>query len=240
MMKQTPEQWEAMVRRLNQGGCPVLSDHGYKIDPVGLAIEKIPGTSFSSIFDLKQGGTGYAIELTLRNGPARPIDIVGYQIKTPWGVPALSLLPAPKKSSERYPHYYFPEPGPYYEGEWVINRYFARRKNRLQPCQGVEGVLVASSEEPIPCDIAHLARVILTLRIFDSRGNTFSAKFRVPVDRRARIAHEKMKRTMASSEPSGAPEVTPEDTRSQHVETQVATVTEGHDGTEFKKQTSEA
>jgi hypothetical protein len=170
--------------------------------------------NFSSMFDLKQGGTGYAIECTLRNGPSRPIDIAGYQIRTPWGVPPLSLLPAPKKSSERYPLYCFPDPGPYYEGEWVINRYFARRKTRLQPLQEVEGVLVASSEEPIPRDIAHMARIILTLCIFDSRGNAFSGQFRVPVDRRERIAREKMKQTMASSELSAALAAAPEETRS--------------------------
>ena len=84
-MKQTPEQWAGLVRRLNDGGCPVLPDHGYKVSPVGLVIEKIPCMSFSSIFDLQQGGTGFAIELTLRNEAPRPINIVGYQIRTPWG-----------------------------------------------------------------------------------------------------------------------------------------------------------
>jgi hypothetical protein len=149
-MNQTPEQWAGLVRRLNDGGCPVSADHGYKVAPLGLVIEKIPGMSFNSIFDLKQGGTGFAIELTLRNEANRPIDIVGYQIKTPWGIPPLSLVPAPKKSSERYPLYSFPEPGPFFEGDWVLNRHFARRKSRLQPGVEVEGVLVASSEEPIP------------------------------------------------------------------------------------------
>ena len=153
-MKQTPEQWDSLVRRLNEGGCPVRSDHGYKISPVGLAIEKIPGMSFNSIFDLKQGGTGYQIELTLRNDASRPIDIVGYQIQTTWGVPPLSLLPPAKRSSQWYGLYRFPEPGPYYEAEWVLNRYFARRKNRLQPRQEVEGVLVTSSVEPIPLEIS--------------------------------------------------------------------------------------
>ena len=143
-MKQTPEQWNGLVRRLNDGGCPVLPDHGYKVSPVGLAIDKIPGTSFNSIFDLKQGGTGFAIELTLRNEATRPIDIVGFRIQVPWGFPTLSLLPAPRKSSDRYPHYSFPRSGPYYDGGFCINRYFARRKSRktnltvpritLRPC----------------------------------------------------------------------------------------------------------
>ena len=227
-MKQTPEQWDGLVRRLNDGGCPVLADHGYKVSPLGLVIEKIPGMSCNSIFDLQQGGTGYALELTLRNEATRPINIAGYQIKTPWGIPMLSLLPAPKKSSERYPLYCFPEPGPYYEGDWVINRYFARRKSQLQPGEPIEGVLVTSSEEPIPLDIPHLARIIVTLHVFDSRQNAYSAQFRLPVNRRELIARRKPSPVMASSEPSeasAAPAAMPEQTKSQHVETQVTTVT---------------
>jgi hypothetical protein len=113
----------------------------------------------------------------------------------------LSLLRAPKKSSNRYPHYCFPEPGPYYEGDFCINRHFARRKSRLQPGDSIEGVLVASSEESIPLEISHLARIILTLTIFDSRRNAFSAQFRVLVDRREMIAREKRKQTLAPAQP---------------------------------------
>jgi hypothetical protein len=200
-MAQTPEQWHGLARRLNDGGCPVLPDHTYKVCPVGLAIEKIPGMSFNSIFDLKRGGAGYAIELALRNEASRPIDIVGYQIHTPWGIPMLSLLPAPRKSSNRYPHYCFPEPGPYYEGDFCINRYFARRKSRLQPGDSIEGVLVASSEESIPLEISHPARIILTLKIFDTRQNEFSAQFRMVVDRRELIAREKRNQTLTPSQP---------------------------------------
>ena len=200
-MNQTPEQFDSLMRRLNEGGCPVLADHSYKINPVGLLIEKIPGMSFNTIFDLKQGGTGYAIELTLRNETIRSIDIVGWQIRTPWGVPTLSLLPAPKKSSNRYPLYCFPEPGPYFEGDFCINRYFARRKSRLQPGEKIEGVLVASCEDPIPLEIPHLARIIVTLKVFDSRQNAFCAQFRVPVNRRELIAREKRNASVAPPGP---------------------------------------
>jgi hypothetical protein len=182
-MNYTPEQWDGLVSRLNDGGCPVLRDHSYKISPVGLAIEKIPGMSSNQILILKQGGTGYEIELVLRNDLDRPIDVVGFQIKTPWGVPRLSLLPAPQKSSPMYPHYAFPEPGPYYEGNFVLNPFFARRKSRLNPGEEIEGVLVASSEERIPLEFLQLARIIATLIIFDSRRNAFSAQFRLCVNR---------------------------------------------------------
>jgi hypothetical protein len=123
----------------------------------------------------------------LRNNAKRPIDVQGFQIRTPWGLPKVSLLPAPMKSSARYPHYCFPEPGPYYEREFVLNRLFVRRMSRMNPGEEREGVLVASSEEMIPVDVPHMARIIATLVIFDSRGNAFSAQFRLLVTRSERL-----------------------------------------------------
>ena len=171
-MKYTPEQQDALARRLNDGGCPVLHDHGYEIRPVGLAIEGIPGLSFNRIFSLAHGGTGYYIEVVIRNETNHLITFQGFQIKTPWGVPRVSLLPAPRKSSDKYPNFCFPEPGPYYDGEYVLNPLFAR-KSQLMPGQEIEGSLVASSEERIPAEIAHLARNVETLTIYDSRQNAF-------------------------------------------------------------------
>ena len=191
-MKQTSEQWDALLRRLNDGGCPVLRDHGYKIAPFGLSIEEIPGMNFNKIFDLKQGGTGYAIELIVRNDSNRPIDIVGYQIKMRWGIPRLTLLPPPR--------YSFPKPGPSYEDHIVINRYFARRKTRLQPGDEVEGLLVASSEDSMPLGLAHFTWITATLLVFDTHRNAFSGQLRLFVDRRDRSANDLRNQEFASSQ----------------------------------------
>jgi hypothetical protein len=198
-LKQTPEQRDALRRLLTDAGCPVLSDPGYKIAPIGLVIEKIPGMSFNRIFELENGGTGCAIELVIRNEANRPIDIVGFQIRMPWGIPKVSLLPPPERSSPKYPHYSFPDPGPYYDGDWILNRFFARRKSRLNPREEREGVLVVSSEENIPVEIPHLARIIATLVIFDSRGNPFSAQFKLPVIRDQFVARKLSEEIRASS-----------------------------------------
>jgi hypothetical protein len=115
-------------------------------------------------------------------------------------VPKLSLLPAPRKSAAHYPNYRFPDYGRYYDQEWVVNSFFARRKSRLNPGDKIEGVLLASSEELIPLEIPHFARVIVTLLIFDTRGNAFPAQFGVPVDRGALIARERRNQGMASSQ----------------------------------------
>jgi hypothetical protein len=195
-MNRTPEEWDALLRRLNDGGCPVLRDHGYKIAPFGLAIEEIPGMNFNRIFDLKQGGTGYAIEVLVRNDSNRPIDIVGCQIKTQWGTPRLSLLPPPG--------YSFPKPGPSYEDHIVINRYFARRKSRLQPGEEIEGMLVASSEDSIPLGVAHFNWITATLLVFDTRRNAFSGQFRLFVDRRDLSANDSWNQEFASSQLASA------------------------------------
>jgi len=188
-MKYTPELEDALVRRLNDGGCPVLHDQGYQIRPVGLAIEGIPGLNFNRIFPLAHGGTGYHIEFMLRNETNHTIKLQGFQIKTPWGFPRISLLPAPRKSSEKYPLYCFPEPGPYYDGAYVMNPLFARH-GRLMPDEEIEGSLVFSSEERIPAEIGHLAPIVAMLRIFDSRQNAFSAQFGLRVYRSEVVACE--------------------------------------------------
>jgi len=182
-MNQKNQVWKGMVQHLNEGGCPVRADHGYRFGTKALAIEPIGGFTVSQIFTLEQGGTGFALEFVLRNELQRPIDVTGFQIKTPWGIQRLSLLPAPRKSSARWPHYCFPEPGPYYDGDYVLNPLFDRRKSRLNPGEEREGVLVASSEEEIPSSVRHRDGIFVTLRIFDSRRTAFSARFGVRVIR---------------------------------------------------------
>jgi hypothetical protein len=205
MQKFTPEQWEGLLRRLKNGGCPVRQDHGYKMPPLGLAIEKVPGISFSQIFDLQAGGTGYAIEFVLRNELDRPIDVQGFQIRTPWGIPRVSLLPAPRKSSCVYPHYILPDRSRYFEAGFVLNPIFARQNTRLKPREEVEGVLVALDEAPIPTEIQNLERVMLTLVIFDSRGNSYSEPFSMQVDRSALHFRELAKERWARKQPKRSP-----------------------------------
>jgi hypothetical protein len=209
-MKYTTEQKDALVRRLKDGGCPVLRDNGYKIRPVGLAIESIPGPTFNRVFPLAHGGTGYYFDVVLRNETDHPITVWGFQIKTPWGVPKISLLPAPKKSSDRYPLYCFPEPGPYCEGEYALNPLFTRHKSLL-PGEEIEGSLLASSKERIPAEIAHLAAILVTLTIFDSTRNEFSGQIGLRVHRPEVVArkhaelrgreaeHESRKRPLAAN-----------------------------------------
>ena len=193
-MKYTPEQWDAFARELNDGGCPVLQDHAYKLSPVGLVIESIPGMNFSKAFSFQDGGAGYAIELVIRNEAIRAIDITEFQIKTPWGIPKVSLLPRERRSSNKYGFYCFPELGPQYEAEFVLNPFFARRKSRLLPGESMEGLLLVSSKESIPAQIGHLAPIVVTLTIFDSRQNGFSAQFGLRVQRLDILAREKAAR----------------------------------------------
>ena len=127
-MKQTPEQWDGLVRRLNDGGCPVRSDHGYKVSPVGLVIEKIPGMSFNSIFDLKQGGTGYAIELTLRNEATRPDRHCGVPDQDPLGVATTVTPPGSEEVLQKVPALLF-------SGTWSVLRRRLGHQSLFRPAQ---------------------------------------------------------------------------------------------------------
>ena len=183
MQKLTKEQLAGLFVRLNEGGCPVQRDHGYKISPMFLSIEKIPGLGCNEMFDLRQGGTGCAIEFLLLNKADWPIDIQGCQIEVLWGsAEAVASSRAEEICVPHYPHYRFPDYGPYYDQEWVVNPFFARRrKSRLNPGDKIEGVLVAWSKELIPLEIPHFARVIVTLVVFDTRGKMiFQRNFGCP------------------------------------------------------------
>ena len=180
-MKYTSEQEDALVRRLNDGGCPVLRDDGYKIRPVGLAIESIPGATFNRIFPLACGGTGYYFDVVLRNETDHPITIWGFQIKTPWGVPRDPSCPR-RKNHPKGTRSIVSRSRAYCEGEYALNPFFARHKSLL-PGDEIEGSLLASSGEGIPAEIAHLAAILLTLTIFDSNRNEFSGQFGLRVHR---------------------------------------------------------
>ena len=134
---------------LNDGGCPVLRDHGYKIRPAGLAIKSIPSLNFNRMFTLAHGGTGYYFDAVLRNENDHPITLWGFQ----------------------------------------INPFFARHKSLL-PGDEIEGSLLASSDETIPAEIAHLAAISVTLAVFDSRRNEFSGQFGLRVHRPEVVARE--------------------------------------------------
>ena len=183
MSKRTREQHEGLLRRLNELGCPVEPNHDPK--PYGLEIEKIPGLTLNKIFDLESGGTGCVIEFLLRNLLTRPIFIRGVAVDVPWArFSRRSLLPAPHKTSPIYGNYQFAG-GDYFDAECVLNRFFARSRSRLDPGDELHGVLLATDERPIPNEYPHLGAIWVELSIFDSRGNTFSERFGLRVDRSA-------------------------------------------------------
>ena len=115
-MKMTQVQDEGLFHRLNQGGCPVQPNHAYKVAPFGLAIEKIPGTSHSQIFDLRCGGTGYSIELGLQI--IRIVSLLSWASRSRHRGEYRSFAGYPwKKSLGKHSTYHLD--GNYYEGEYV-------------------------------------------------------------------------------------------------------------------------
>lgn len=185
MQRFTEEQLEGLSRRLRQGGCPVLQDHGYEMPPVGLAIEVRPLSILNQVCDLVAGGMCYVVEFALHNVLDRPLDVQGFQLVTPWGTPQLSLLPAPRKSSFSWPQYILPDRSHYFDADYMLNPIFARHKTRLGPDVRVQGLLVALVEGSIPEEITDRTHIPVTLAVFDSRKNRYPARTGLWVDRGA-------------------------------------------------------
>lgn len=199
----TPEELSALYRCLIEGGCPVQQQHGYKITPTGLVVEQVPEMFVNTIFDLADGGTGYLLELLIRNELDRSTYIHGFQIETPWGRARIALLPDSSKSVPRYYDYTFPGGTLGFDRSLVINSIFSGH-GRLNPGDEIEGLLLGVDEEPLPDEYPDNGRVVVKLSIFDERGNRFTSKFRLCVDRSALRARERKKEILASLQPKGA------------------------------------
>ena len=169
------EKWEVMVRILNEGGCQVLADHGYHVTLPGLTIEPAKGLNFNRIFRLANGGTGYHFDLLVCNESVRPIDVTGFQIHTPWGIPRFEIVRTPKKSESTWP--YDRALRDRFTEEVNLCRFFCRRKSRLNSGEELEGELLGWSEESIPECSLRSQGAWVTLRIFDSRGKVYSGRF---------------------------------------------------------------
>jgi hypothetical protein len=200
MQRLTEEQWKVLNRRLRQGGCPVLEDHGYEMPPIGLVIEVRPLNILNQVCDLADGGACYVIEFALHNVLDRPLDVQGFQLVVPWGTPQLSVLAAPRKSSFSWPHYILPDGSRYFDAGYMLNPIFARQKTRLEPDEKVQGLLVALDEGSIPEEIADCTHIPVTLSVFDSRKNRYSAQTGLWVDRSALRARKREAEARAAKE----------------------------------------
>ena len=77
----------------------------------------------------------------------------------------------------------------------------------MNPAEEIEGLLLAVDQESIPDEYPDLARIIVTLRVFETKGNTFSAQFRLPADRTERRVRERTSQTTVTAAPQASADV---------------------------------
>jgi hypothetical protein len=191
-MKRLKEQQDDLAHLLIQGGCPVQIDTGFHASPSGLLIEQVPELGLNAVFDLVNGGTGFLLDILVKNERHDPVWLDGCQIEDPWGHVTKSLVAAPSKSDVKYPYYCYVDSTLAFDGEIVVNRFFSTRR-RLNQNAEICGLLMALSTDSIPDEVEHNARVCVTLSVFDRRGTRFSKNFRLAVDRTERMIQARKK-----------------------------------------------
>jgi hypothetical protein len=191
MKSRKEEQQLNLAHLLNRAGCPVQMDTGFHAPPTGLVIEQVPEVGLNTVFDLANGGTGFVLDVLIKNERHDPVWLEGFQIESPWGHVVTSLVAAPKKWDARYPYYCFPDDsGPAFDGTIVVNRFFTTRR-RLNRNDEICGLLMALNTDSIPDEVEHNARALVTFSVFDRRGTRFSKNFRLAVDRTERMIPER-------------------------------------------------
>jgi hypothetical protein len=150
MQRCKEEQQLNLAHLLNRAGCPVQTDTGFQAPPTGLLIEQVPEVGLNTVFDLANGGTGFVLDILIKNERHDAIWLDGFQIEGPWGHVTKSLIAAPRKSDGRYPYYCFPnDSGPAFEGAIVVNRFFTTRR-RLDGKDEICGLLIGIGQRIDP------------------------------------------------------------------------------------------
>jgi hypothetical protein len=198
-MKRPKEQLQDnLAHLLIQGGCPVQIDTGFRVPPSGLLIEQVPEVGLNMIFDLANGGTGFLLDIHIKNERHDPVWLDGFQIEDAWGRVTKSLVAAPSKSDMKYPYYSYPDSTLAFDGEIVVNRFFTTRRRLIRKDE-ICGLLMALSTDSIPNEVEQNARVVVTFSVFDRRGTPFSKNFLLAVDRTERMIQERKKQAQIAA-----------------------------------------
>jgi len=143
------------------------------------------------------------MELRVSSELNLPVRIRRVKVETPWGLREVELLPDPAIRVRTYEYYEFPESRLSFHREVVANDFLSGRIT-LKPGEQVRGLLLAVDDKPIPAKFPEHGRTEVKLIICDERGNTFSSKFKLCVDRSASVARERKIQAAAASQPKFA------------------------------------
>jgi len=159
--------------------------------PPGLLISQVGGVVESSAFDLDCGyGTGYTLALHVAvDLPA--FGISGWKLDLPWEVPQFLWLTDPSEDTSRDSMYQVPGCAKLkFPREVVINH-----RRVLQRGHALDGLLLGYSFESIPDSHHHGGTIDAGLVLVDEIGRGFSTPVQLWVDRSAKIARQRRKKT---------------------------------------------
>jgi hypothetical protein len=198
MKRMKEHEYFALTQHLRELGCPLDLNNGYRDTPAGLKFRQILPSGANCVFDLDDSGSGYIMDMRFSSELNLPMRIRRVKLRTPWGLRDIALLPDPSKRARGYECYDFPGGGPAFHRDAVIND-FLSGKGTLSSGGEIEGLLLAVDEKPIPDEYPEHGQTEVELSITDERGNTFSSKFKLCVDRGATFSRERKIKTSALS-----------------------------------------
>ncbi len=193
-----------LTRRLFANGVP------FEIDPeeedTGLLMHQIGADLENCAFDLRDGGSGYIVNMTLTITHGA-FAIAGIALELPWTDCGLSLVEDPLESGARYNHYWFPGNNTLaFERNAVIN-HFVNVRRLLRRGTTIEGLLLWVGSEPIPDAFVHGVLFPASVVVLDQYGNPYPFEVNLFADRsesgaRARQLKKSRPRLFSQRDPS--------------------------------------
>ncbi len=160
---------------------------------LGLSICQTGTVLENTIFDLKDGGTGYLVSIAINNNSAKTMRIDQYRLEQPWPESGFHWLEDPLKKMPRESIYSFPKYGPEgLERECVLNHRVGRH-SRLLPGDCIEGLLCGVGQAYIPDEYHHRQRLSMRLSVFDGRGQETDLIIDVILNREVQIWHQRQR-----------------------------------------------
>src|SRR5713226_1846876 len=180
-----------LARRLRANGVPLEIDG--EEEAAGLRRHQIGADPENCAFDLRNGGTGYMVNVSLTI-TQRAFALAGIALELLWTDCGLSLIDDPLESGARYGHYWFPGNDTLaFERRAVINH---RVDVRRLPRRGttIEGLLLWVGLEPIPDAFLHGVHFPATVVVFDQYDNRYPLEVSLWANRTERGTGDKHSR----------------------------------------------
>ena len=195
-----------LAEHLKKLGCSLEPVSGYRDVPSRLRWRQKSTPGANQIFDLAQAGAGLVLDMHFSSSMNLPFRVREIIVKAPWGPLDITLLPHPSTVAPQYEVYEFPGEGLSFDKSLVLNDLLSG-KRALNPGDEISGLLLAVHPVAIPDNYPEYGRTRLQISIVGTRGNQFTALFKVCFNRGATVARERRRaRTKSQSGKAAVPD----------------------------------